>query len=211
VARGKVFLIDRPIALFDREKKPESKEHPTGKLVALDARTGKTLWQNEDDIYGTMLAVSAKHQLILMSYQPTRYRLDSERGSRMAAFRTESGQRVWDIEANYVSRPMLNDQTIHAQGGAWDLLTGKPVPFEFERSYGCGILASSQHTLLFRSATLGYYDLSGARETVDYGGIRPGCWINALPVGGLVLMPDATAGCVCSYLNKAWIALEPVE
>ena len=90
------------------------------------------------------------------------------------------------------------------------MLTGEPVAFEFSRSYGCGILAGCQNVLLFRSATLGYYDLSGACETVDYGGIRPGCWINAIPAGGLVLMPDATAGCECSYLNKAWIALEPV-
>lgn len=211
LAQGKVFLIDRPMARFDREKKPRSKKHPTGTLVALDARTGETLWQNEEDIYGTMLAVSEKHQVILMSYQPTRFRLDSELGGRMAAFYAESGKRIWDIEANYSSRPMLNGRAIYAQGGAWDLLTGEPVPFDFDRSYGCGILASSRHMLLFRSATLGYYDLSGARETMNYGGIRPGCWINALPAGGLVLMPDATAGCVCSYLNKAWIALEPVK
>ena len=105
----------------------------------------------------------------------------------------------------------MNDRTIFTQGGAWDLLTGAPVPFEFERSYGCGILASARDMLLFRSATLGYYDLSGARQTEDYGGIRPGCWINALPAGGIVLLPDATSGCECSYLNKAWIALQPMD
>ncbi|MFO7903693.1 MAG: PQQ-binding-like beta-propeller repeat protein [Planctomycetota bacterium] len=211
IADGTVFLIDRPMALFDRDKKPKSKEHPPGKLVALDARTGEKLWENQKDIHGTMLAASSKHQVILMSYQPTRFRLDSERGGWMAGFHAESGEQLWDIKADYASRPMLNDRTIYVQGGAWDLLTGKSVPFEFERSYGCGILASSRKMLLFRSATLGYYDLSGARETVNYGGIRPGCWINAIPVGGLVLMPDATAGCECSYLNKAWIALEPAR
>jgi hypothetical protein len=104
---------------------------------------------------------------------------------------------------------MINDRTIYAQGGAWELLTGKPVPFEFGRSYGCGILASGAHMLLFRSATMGYYDLSGARRTENYGGIRPGCWINAIPAGGIVLVPDATAGCRCSYLNKSWFALQP--
>ena len=209
IADGKVFLIDRPLALFDREKKPKTKEHPTGKLVALDARSGKPLWQSAEDIYGTMLAVSAEHQVVLMSYQPTRFRLDSEIGGRMTGFHVESGQRLWDLTARYDSRPTLSDRTIYTQGGAWDLVTGKPVPFEFTRSYGCGILAAAQNMLLFRSATLGYYDLSGACETVDYGGIRPGCWINALPAGGLVLLPDATSGCECSYLNKAWIALEP--
>jgi len=100
---------------------------------------------------------------------------------------------------------------IYAQGGAWKLLTGEPQPFSFQRSYGCGILAASRNLMVFRSATLGYCDFEAAGTVNDYGGIRPGCWVNALPVGGLVLVPDATAGCRCSYLNRAWIALEPAS
>ncbi|MEZ5948633.1 MAG: hypothetical protein R3C12_05315 [Planctomycetaceae bacterium] len=53
---------------------------------------------------------------------------------------------------------MINDRTIYAQGGAWDLLTGYELPFEFKRSYGCGVLAGSKHTMVFRSATLRYFD-----------------------------------------------------
>ncbi len=54
-----------------------------------------------------------------------------------------------------------------------------------------------------------YFDLSSKRETRNFGGMRPGCWINAIPAGGLLLVPDATSGCACGYLNRAWIALEP--
>ena len=103
---------------------------------------------------------------------------------------------------------MINDRTIYAQGGAWDLLTGKPRPFNFQRSYGCGILAGSRNMMLFRSATLGYFDLEKNKSIDNYGGMRPGCWVNALPVGGVVLVPDASAGCRCSYLNRAWMALD---
>jgi len=209
LAGGKVFLIDRPLALFDRQKRSATKDHPTGLLVALDGESGKPLWQRSEDVYGTTLAVSEKHHVLLMSYQPTRFRLDSERGGRMRGYSTEDGRKLWEVEADYQSRLMINDRTIYAQGGAWDLLSGEPVPFDFRRSYGCGILASGAHMLLFRSATLGYYDLSGAQRTENFGGIRPGCWINALPVGGMVLVPDATAGCRCSYLNTAWFALQP--
>jgi hypothetical protein len=56
---------------------------------------------------------------------------------------------------------------------------------------------------------VGYVDLLHDYGTENYGGIRPGCWINAIPAGGLVLMPDATDRCRCSYLNKASIALAP--
>jgi len=46
-------------------------------------------------------------------------------------------------------------------------------------------------------------------STRNFGGMRPGCWINALPAGGLVLVPDASASCSCSYQNRSWIALMP--
>ncbi len=211
ISGGKVCLIDRPLALFDRVKKPDSKFQSTGILVALDARSGKTLWKNEDDIYGTTVAISEPHKAIVMSYQPTRFRLDSEIGGRISVLGLDNGKQLWEVKANYESRPMINDRTIYAQGGAWDLLSGEPVAFNFSRSYGCGVLAGSSNMLLFRSATLGYFDFAENKTVSSYGGMRPGCWINALPVGGIVLCPDASSGCRCSYLNKAWIALHGEE
>ncbi|MDP7205917.1 MAG: PQQ-binding-like beta-propeller repeat protein, partial [Pirellulaceae bacterium] len=80
ITAGKVCLIDRPLALFDREKKPDSKFQSPGIMMALDARSGKTLWKNENDIFGTTVAISETHKAIVMSYQPTRFRLDSEIG-----------------------------------------------------------------------------------------------------------------------------------
>jgi hypothetical protein len=129
----------------------------------------------------------------------------------MTALRASDGRRLWDRQTDYESRPLINGDVIYAQGGAWHLLTGEPRPFDFRRSYGCGTLAASRKLLVFRSATLGYCSFEQHGTVQDYGGIRPGCWINALPAGGLLLVPDATAGCRCSYLNRAWIALVPEE
>ncbi len=28
---------------------------------------------------------------------------------------------------------------------------------------------------------------------------RPGCWINIIPAGGLVLVPEASSGCSCNH------------
>jgi hypothetical protein len=142
-----------------------------------------------------------------MGYQSTRFKIPSEVGGRLAVYSGQSGERRWQKAAKYITRPLINDRKILAQGGAWDLLTGEDQPFTFERSYGCGQLAGSRHMLLFRSATLGYLDLKRGSNVENFGGIRPGCWINALPVGGLVLVPDASAGCSCSYQNRSWMAL----
>jgi outer membrane protein assembly factor BamB len=204
-----VYVIDRPVARFDREKNAKPDYHPTGTLLAFDAKTGKKRWESVQEIDGTLLALSEQHSALLMGSQPTRFALGSETGKGIAIFDPKTGDQRWRNADGYSSRPMINDQTIYAQGGAWDLLSGEKQPFDFSRSYGCGILAGSKHTMVFRSATLGYFDFERQQKTDNFGGIRPGCWINAIPAGGLVLVPDASAGCVCSYLNQSWFALEP--
>jgi outer membrane protein assembly factor BamB len=236
IGSGCVYLIDRPYALADEsfdtaggkneakrraaasgeseeEEYHRLREHPTGLLLALDMKTGEVLWKINDDIFGTMLAFSKKHNVLLMSYQPVHQasRL-SEWGNRMAGIHPSDGTRLWDVRGEYESRPILNDRTIYAQPGALDLLSGEKLPFTFTRSYGCGIPVGSNRMLVFRSATLGYIDLTGDTNYAEnYGGIRPGCWINAIPAGGLILMADAASWCTCSYLNQATCALQPSE
>jgi len=219
VGNGKVYFIDGPLALGDRPdaaakhqmppKAGSSSDQALATLVVLDVDNREVVWKSSVDIYGTMLALSGDHDILLMAYQDTRFKLPSEVGGKMTAFRASDGDRLWDIKADYGSRPILNDGTIYAQPGAWDLITGKKKDFRFERSYGCGILAGSRNLLAFRSATIGYRGLDSGAATENYGGIRPGCWINTIPAGGLLLVPEASHKCVCSYLIKATIALQP--
>lgn len=216
IGPGRVFLIDRPVSDDDKwdssdksaKLPPVAKVmHAPGQLIALDVATGEQIWKSDREAFGTMLAFSPQHDALLMGYQSTRFKLPSEVGGRLAVFRGSTGKPLWEKEAKYITRPLINDQTIYAQGGAWNLLTGDDQPFTLNRSYGCGQLAGSKYMLLFRSATLGYLDLTRGSGVENVGGIRPGCWINALPVGGLVLVPDASAGCQCSYQNRSWMAL----
>ncbi|MBN1420715.1 MAG: PQQ-binding-like beta-propeller repeat protein, partial [Planctomycetes bacterium] len=218
VGGGRVFLIDRARAAGDdvrsgwdeSGKTRPAAEHPPGRLLALEARTGDTIWEREDDIFGTMLAWSAEHEILLMAYQAAHQASrESERGDRLAGFRAADGARLWDASGKYEDRPIVNGRTIFAPPGAWDLLTGEKLSFALDRSYGCGISVGSKHLLVFRSATVGYLDLDGARRTENYGGIRPGCWIPGIPAGGLLLMADAASWCTCSYLIQATIALRP--
>jgi outer membrane protein assembly factor BamB len=212
IGGGRVHLIDRPTAEDDRlDDEGWAPDQRPGELVTLDAATGKELWRSTEDIFGTVLIGGVRHDTLLMSYQPTRFSLPSEKGGRLAAFRASDGKKLWGKKAAYKSRPLLVDRTIYAQGGAWDLLTGETLKFELDRSYGCGQLTASAHLTLYRSATLGYHDFASSKGTTNYGGMRLGCWINAIPAAGMVLVPDATAGCRCSYQNQAWVALQPRE
>lgn len=205
-----VYLIDRPQAVSDRVKRTSAPvAQQSGSLIALDKRSGKIVWKRDEGIYGTTLAVSDSHGVVVMSYQNTAFKLDSEIGGRLTAFSADSGEILWDQKAKYQSRLTLMDRTVVADGGAWDLVSGEPRAWNFERSYGCGVLTAGKEMLFFRSATLGYFDVKENDKVQNFGGVRPGCWINAIPAGGLVLVPDASAGCSCSYLNRSWFALEP--
>lgn len=211
IGSGRVFLIDRPLAAQDLAKDPRKEDHPPGKLIALDAKTGEKVWNSPENVQGTLLALSVPENILVVSYQNTRFRLPSEAGDLVAGYDTVKGTKLWEEKGKYLTRPMIVGKTVYAQGGAWDLRTGEARPFNFKRSYGCGQISSSNHLMLFRSATLGYFDIDLNQTKQDYGGMRPGCWINAIPVGGVVLVPDASAGCRCSYLNQAWVALQGKE
>jgi len=224
IGAGRVYLIDKAKDIVDlpdpeRDKHaalPRVREPADGRLLCLDARTGETLWAQDRDIYGTTLAVSAKHDVLLMSYQYSQrsYQLPSEKGDRLTGFRAADGHRLWDTAARYISRPILNDATIYAQPHAFDLLTGtRKVDFALKdrQPGGCGPVTGSTHLLLYRSGTLGYTDLLRGSAVENYGPVRPGCWINAIVADGLVLMPDATDRCTCSYLMKTSLALAPKD
>jgi len=217
----RVYLIDRILAVDDllsraparRGEKPKNpaEGHATGELVTLDIKTGEQKWKTDKDIFGTTLSFSDRHDILLMFYQPTSFRLPSEVGGRIAAFHASDGYRLWEKKVMYKTRPLINEDTIIAHPSALDILSGEPKSMAVPKSYGCGQVSGSRNLLMFRSGTLGYYDFTREAGTENYGGIRPGCWINALPVGGLVLVPDASSGCSCSYQNRSWVALEGSE
>lgn len=216
IGDGRVYFIDRPAsekdAMDKRRGAKSTLSHATGILYCLDAHSGKVIWKSNDNVWGTVLALSVEHDALVMAYQPGDFKLPTELGDQIEVYQASTGEKLWSAKGlKYKTRPMIIDSKLYVQSGAWDLLSGIEHPFDFKRSYGCGQLTGSPNMMLFRSGTLGYYDLTGSYELSSYGGIRPGCWINAIPAGGLVLMPDATASCTCSYLNRSWIALQGIE
>ena len=137
------------------------------------------------------------------------------------ALSAEDGHKLWSRDANYRPRPIVIEDRIIAEPWGYDLytgaqqmrthpITGEQVPWSIMRDgHHCGMMTGSPGMLMFRSGFTGFYDLEEDSGTRHFAGHRTGCWINAIPAGGLVLVPDASAGCSCSYLNKAWFALEP--
>lgn len=227
IGRGRVFLIDRP-----RSKPPQSNlpaEHPSGKLIALDAATGKVVWRNEEDIFGTVLMLSEEHDALVVCRAPTYGgALATDHGNRLAVFRASAGKRLWDRgtpdikKPLYTLRPVLVGRTIIGQPRAWDLLTGEPKtrtnpvtgkrePWVYGQARRCGLASASEHLLLYRTSALTYYDLADDTGVGNFGGLRLSCYINAIPAGGLVIVPDNYSGCTCNLLHRTSMALHPTR
>jgi len=215
-----VYLIDRELDPRDKSLPPTRRQWPRhqgeytyapGILLALDKKTGRLRWQNDKHINGTVLIASDAHKTIVMTYQVAARILPSEHNSRMVGFDCATGNLLWDVTVGARrGRAVVVDRTLYQDDESRDILTGKKLPIALGRTHGCGGISGSQHMLLFRSGTLGYFKLDDPKAGVkNYGGIRPGCYLNIVPAGGLVLMPDSTERCTCSYLNKTWFALRP--
>ena len=205
------------------------------RAVALDAQTGKELWSQAVDVTdcskvgtggGKLTMMLAQGTLILCGananghYWPQFLAGEFSR-RRLVALSAADGYKLWAKDANYRHRPIIVGDRVIAEPWAFDLktgqqqmrtnfLTGQPVPWSMMRTgHHCGALAACPHMLSFRSGTTGYYDLDADVGVQHFGGQRPGCWINAIPANGLLIVPEAAAGCVCLFSIESTIVLQP--
>jgi len=183
------------------------------RVVALDAQTGRKLWQVVPK--GVAQGVSSmmlvyKNDILVLQV------------GRMTVLSAKDGTVLWRSKGRGRGRLVVNGDTIIAEPLAYDLRTGRQVtrvhpvtgldvPWQFYRAYGCGSISSSGNCLFFRSASIGYYDVKNDFGTTGFGGTRPGCWINVIGAGGLMLAPEGSAGCSCSYSTKTTLVLQPAK
>lgn len=97
---------------------------------------------------------------------------------------------------------------------AYKLHTGEPVEgWKFERrGHGCGDVSASVHHLFWRGGNPQTWDLRpGGHPSPINRVTRPGCWINIIPAEGMLLIPEASSGCTCSYPLQTSLAYVPVD
>ena len=200
------------------------------RVVALDAKTGEILWQQAIDLThcgGANLAVIAHNGAVVIFgvYLDGHYWRQFFGGlfasRRVTVLSAAEGKLLWSKAVGYRVRPVVIGDTIHTEPWAFDLHTGEPKTrvhpisgqtdvWQFARpGHHCGCPAASPNCLFFRSMTLGYYDLLGDFGTMHFGAQRPGCWINFIPAAGLLLVPEASAGCMCPFPNMCSVVFEP--
>ena len=181
-------------------------------LKALDANTGKQLWERPSERVATWLAYSQDQDVLVVSNKEG---VDAVRGSDGAKLweKQEKApgfgghpENVWDKVI--VSGDMVIDQ--RGPGRAFDLMTGKPilqkhpitgesVPWEFTKTgHHCNYAIASPHLVTFRAGTAGFFDRNTG-GTARLPGFRSGCRNSLIPAGGVLNAPNYAHGCVCDF------------
>jgi len=109
--------------------------------------------------------------------------------------------------------PVVVGKVLFCEPNAYDLASGDKAewkwPWVQKQRRGCGTLSASASGLYFRDDTTQTFDLLKGSVKAITSETRPGCWINVLPVGGLVLAPEASSGCSCNFSVQTSLALIP--
>jgi len=90
-------------------------------------------------------------------------------------------------------------------------ILGKSSTLTYSRAYGCGGVISSCTMDFFRSSTIAFYDYADDSGLRNFSAAKPSCRHpgNILPALGIVLIPDGSSGCSCSYNFQTSLAMAP--
>jgi hypothetical protein len=62
--------------------------------------------------------------------------------------------------------------------------------------------------VFYRKGSTAWRDIDDGAGS-QFPGIRPGCFTNILPVGGVVVQPEASSGCTCNFSMQCTITFSP--
>jgi outer membrane protein assembly factor BamB len=195
-------------------------------LVAVDLRTGKTAWRKPAELEAIQHIVYlsyARDKLVVAGTKNVAVGNDRRVRYDLAVFAADTGERLWrntqtpvpdylleGPHGEQVQHPAVVGEVIYGNGFACKLNTGEPIEgWKWQKSGHCGTLSTSAACAFSRYDNPWMFDLKTGEHTVLATAARPGCWINIIPAGGLILIPEASAGCTCGYAIQTSLALLP--
>jgi outer membrane protein assembly factor BamB len=189
----------------------------TGRLFALDPKTGKERWSKEIDYSGgpgepakldrpwnplasPTLAFNQKHGLIILNVNANDVR----------AYHAEDGNLAWQrsLEESSFTKSysiVMEDAIMIAgvnamAGYLYDIRTGKELGADtgIPQPRSCSQVFGNSCLLAYRDAATEIYDVEGNRM-IEFNAMRSGCVTSFFPAGGIMNAPMLGHGCACNY------------
>ena len=195
-------------------------------MVALDMSSGEIVWRKPVDfheIQHILFLSYAKETLVATGTKNVSVQDEIRVRYDLFGFDAASGDMLWQTtqkpipdhilegpHGEQVQHSAIVGETIYNTGFALNLRTGQPIDgWKWQKSDKCGVLSTSAFCGFSRFSNPRMFDLKTGDYTALTSVTRPGCWINMLPAGGMVLIPEASSGCTCYYSIQTSLALTP--
>jgi outer membrane protein assembly factor BamB len=190
-----------------------------GHLVTLDLNSGKTLRRiplPAKKAVQSLYLVTAKGVLALVNS-----RNEKTVHYDVQAYDAKDGKLIWErsqdnrLKLNgdhgeQDKHPVILNGELYVEPMIYNLRSGIPAEGrKLARGRGCGALSASANALYFRSHNPTAYLPSTGKFKKITTVSRPGCWINAIPAGGMLLIPEASSGCTCAFPIQCSLAFAP--
>jgi outer membrane protein assembly factor BamB len=185
------------------------------RIVALDEKTGRKVWEIDPGNYGKLSPIfyfCYKDEILTVARMSNVYEI--------WAYNAAVGKQLWFKNhrathyhhGGHRRKTLIIGNTVLQEPVAYDLKTGKKK-WTMTRRAKCGTLSASAGFLFARHGYHSMFDigvLEGSRKGDAAEQLtsvtRPGCWINIITAGGLILTPEASSGCSCGYPVRATMA-----
>jgi len=232
IGDGKVFFFQsrNPKATNNKVGRvtAENLLNQDASLVAIESKTGNLLWERPFTL------TPFRHSLYLSYANDTLIAVGSINKNDQTwylvhAWNGNDGTFLWTADhrnsrsgiggdhGEQVHHPAIVGNIVIAEPTAYDLRTGKRrnpagkasnwmIPI---RS-GCGTITASSTCIFYRDNNPTIMDLNTNSLSKKITHVsRPGCWLNIIPAGGLVLIPEASSSCVCAFPLQTSMAFLP--
>ncbi len=198
------------------------------RFVAMDAMTGKVLYDRAVDVQDCDAYVAAHNGKVLFLNNSGEkwwggFGANAFKDTSISVHDAATGKFLWKRKCNYRFEPVITDNIIYAEPWAFDLATGKqqlrehPITgakgdFTWVRhDKQCGGYSGSTHFLFGRNKGFGYHDVlrdHGMYQTWHH---RQACDPDTSSGGGMMLKPPFNIGCGCPWSLPYTIAMTNVS
>ena len=181
-------------------------------LVALDAKTGEPLWErplDTDDGEAVFYLANQRGKLVIVASGAGKY--------HVSVYDQENGQLAWEDRFDWpggahdhgkaMARPAMINGNLFVRPRVFDLASGRTLA-KVMPGGGCGTYACAGNFVIFRSGNITLWDHRYEIPS-QWARLRPGCWLSAIPAGGMLLAPEAGGGCSCGTWMETSVGFMP--
>ena len=83
------------------------------------------------------------------------------------------------------------------------------IPWSVPANGACGQMSASSGMLFYRDGYTVMRDTGTGNTLMAFTGMRPGCLINIVPAGGVIVQVEASSGCTCYHAIQSTVVFVP--